>query len=437
MDRVKKKRLMLPNKPGVYIYKDKNKNVIYIGKALSLKKRVASYFYKGVKDRKTLQLVSQIDDLDYIVVMSEFEALLLEAKLIKQYQPKFNIDLKDNKRYLYIAISKEKFPRVFIVRRPEIEEGLLDWYGPFPSARDTREVLKIIRNIFPFRSCKTLPSSPCLYSHIHLCPAPCVNNSNEYKKTITKIRKLLSGQTNKIIKELKKEMILNSQKENFEKAQEIKLQIIALENITQGWKNIPEGLLSIEKIHSRLKKFIIRYSTIDPITITKIEGYDVSNLGKKIIVGSMIAFTKGIPDKSNYRKFKINYDFNLKNKRKNLENQSDTDAMYQIVRRRLNHPEWIYPQLILLDGGKGQISSAFKALKEKNLHDQIPILGLSKKRETIIIPQIENGEIKKWKSVNLSKNSQILKLLQRIRDESHRFAQNYYKTLHKKSTLGI
>jgi excinuclease ABC subunit C len=111
--------------------------------------------------------------------------------------------------------------------------------------------------------------------------------------------------------------------------------------------------------------------------------------------------------------------------------------MYQILRRKLNHPERIYPQIILLDGGKGQISSAFKALKEKNLHDQIPILGLTKRNETIIIPQIENGEIKKWKSVNLSKNSRILKLLQRIRDESHRFAQNYYKNLHRKSTLGI
>lgn len=437
MDSLKEKRKLLPNKPGVYIYKDKKKKVIYIGKALSLKKRVASYFYKGVKDRKTLQLISQIDDLDHIVVMSEFEALLLEAKLIKQYQPKFNIDLKDNKKYIYIALTKEKYPRLFIVRRPEIEEGLLDWYGPFPSSRDTREVLKIIRSVFPFRSCRSLPHSPCLFSHIHLCPAPCVNDLKEYKNTISKIRKLLSGQTSKIIRELKQEMKISSEIENFEKAQEIKMQIIALENITQGWKNIPKDRLDIEKIHSRLKKFIIRYSTIDPITITKIEGYDVSNLGKKIIVGSMVTFTKGVPDKNNYRKFKINFDFNLKDSRRNLDSQSDTEAMYQILRRRLNHPEWIYPQIILLDGGKGQISSAFKALKEKNLHDQIPILGLTKRNEAIIIPQIENGDIKKWKSVNLSKNSRILKLMQRVRDESHRFAQNYYKNLHRKSTLGI
>ncbi len=437
MDSLKEKRIQLPNKPGVYIYKDKNKKVIYIGKALSLKKRVASYFYKGVKDKKTLQLISQIDDLDHIVVMSEFEALLLEAKLIKQYQPKFNVDLKDNKRYIYIALTREKYPRLFIVRRPEIERKLLDWYGPFPSSRDTREVLKIIRNIFPFRSCGILPHSPCLFSHIHLCPAPCVNDLKEYKNTISKIRKLLSGQTSKIIRELKQEMKIFSEMDNFEKAQEIKMQIIALENITRGWKNIPKDRIDIEKIHSRLKKFIIRYSTIDPITITKIEGYDVSNLGKKIIVGSMVAFTKGIPDKNNYRKFKINFDFNHKNSRKNLDIQSDTESMYQILKRRLNHPEWIYPQIILLDGGKGQISSAFKALKEKNLHDQIPILGLTKRNETIIIPQIEKGEIKKWKSVNLSKNSRVLKLLQRIRDESHRFAQNYYKTLHRKSILGI
>jgi len=214
---LKKQISRLPKKPGVYFFKNKNKQVLYIGKALSLRHRVASYFQNGPKDNKTQKLVSQITSLDFIQVNSEFEALILEAKLIKQYQPKYNIQLKDNKKYLYIAISKDSPPRLYIVRRPEITNDIHRWYGPFSSHAATRQILKTVRRIFPFRSCRVLPPSPCLYYHLGLCPAPCINNINKDQQNIEQIKKILSGNTNKLIKDLKQKMDHFSQDLQFEK----------------------------------------------------------------------------------------------------------------------------------------------------------------------------------------------------------------------------
>jgi len=424
MTNLKDKIRKLPKRPGVYIYKDKLGKIIYIGKALSLKNRVTSYFQQKHTDQKTIELVSQINNLQTIEVNSEFEALLLEAKLIKQHKPKYNIQAKDGKSYLYIIISKQFPNRIFASRRPEIENDILSWYGPFPSSREVQEILKTVRRIFPFRSCADLPKRVCLYHHLKLCPGVCLYPNENYPKTIGQIKQMLSGKTSVLIKALKKEMKSDAKALDFEKASVLKLKIDSLQRLTHGWKNIPQENRQVTKAIDGIKKILIRYGGINLLAINKIEGYDVSNLSSQVIVGSMVAFVNGEPDKSQYRKFNLKY---------NLSFQDDPEGIKQTVRRRLNHPEWILPQIILIDGGKTQITSAFSALKEKSLENQIAVVGLTKEEEILIIPAVKFGSISSWKRLQLPRNSESLQLLQYIRDESHRFAQKYYKKLHLKT----
>jgi len=436
--KIKDQLKKLPKKPGVYIFKNSKGKIIYIGKALSLKDRVSSYFKQKHPDPKTLELIANISDLQTILVNSEFEALLLEAKLIKQHQPKYNIQAKDGKSYLYIVIGKDFPNRVFQSRKPELEEKLLDWYGPFPSSREVQEILKTIRRIFPFRSCADLPRRPCLYYHLKLCsgiclfPHPMCEASThrmwegDYRKTITNIRRLLSGKTGSLIKSIEKETNRAVKGLEFEKAGEIKYKIDSLQRLTSGWKNIPGNGRCLNEGIEKIKKILIKYGGVNLLALNKIEGYDVSNLGNQIIVGSMVSFVNGRPDKSQYRKFNLKY---------NLAFQDDPEGIRQIVKRRLNHPEWILPQLILIDGGKTQISAAFTALKEKNLENQVALLGLTKEEEILMIPQIKNRYISTWKRLRLPRNSEALQIFQHVRDESHRFAQKYYKLISSKKSL--
>lgn len=429
---LEKKLKSLPKKPGVYIFRDKAKKIIYIGKALVLKNRVSSYFRQKHKDPKTAELVANIADLEFFIVNSEFEALLLEARLIKQHQPKYNIVQKDSKSYLYIVIGKDFPNRIFTARWGDLNGSQLDWFGPFPSSADAKRILKIVRQILPFRSCKNLPKSPCLYFHIGLCPGVCTLNEQRtmnYEQCIQNIRKLLSGKTNaltKIIKALEKEMKKASRELKFEEAQALKNQIDSLTTLTEGWRTIPVEKRDHAETIQELRKILVKYQGYDPITINKIEGYDVSNLGKDIIVGSMVSFVDGEPETSSYRKFNLKY---------NLEGQDDPEGIKNILRRRLNHTEWLFPQLILVDGGKTQVSAAFEAIKEKNLIGKISLVGIAKQEEIIVIPKIENDKINSWKMLRLSNRHPGLWLLQLVRDESHRFAQNYYRQLHKKSLL--
>lgn len=424
-NKIELKLKLLPQKPGVYIFRNSNKKIIYIGKALSLKHRVKSYFQKGRKDSKTLELVKNINDLKYIVVNSEFEALLLEARLIKQHKPKYNIVQKDSKSYLYIVISKDFPQRIFTARWGELDQSLSAWYGPFPSSQDAKRILNYIRRIFPFRSCKTLPKKTCLYFDLHLCPGVCLDPKN-YEKTVSQIKLVLSGKISSLLKSLIKEMKKSSRDLNFEEAQINKKQIDSLTVLTGGWQSAPQEKQDQLKAILLLRKLLVKYQGFDPVTINKIEGYDVSNLGKDIIVGAMVAFVDGQAEKGLYRKFNLKY---------NLACQNDPEGIRQIIRRRLNHPEWLYPQLILVDGGKTQVSAAFEAVKEHNLEEQISLIGLAKEFETLIIPKIQKNKIAKWNTVKLSRRSPELQLLQSIRDESHRFAQKYYRSLHIKKVL--
>jgi len=426
---LKSKLNELPKKPGVYIFRNSAGKIIYIGKALVLKNRVGSYFKQKHTDPKTIELVTNIADWEFIVVNSEFEALLLEAHLIKQHAPKYNIVQKDSKSYLYIVIGKEYPNRIFTARwteLSELSENILDWYGPFPSSTDARQILKFVRRIFPFRSCKKLPKSPCLYKDLKLCPGVCILSDSTYSKTIRNIKLVLSGKIINLVSLLTKEMKEFSKNFNYEEAQMVKRQIEALQSLTSGWRTVPKEKQDFAKIIFTLRKLIVKYQGFDPTFINKIEGYDVSNLGKTVIVGSMVAFVNGEPEKDSYRKFNMEY---------NLAGPDDPEGIKKLIERRFKHSEWVFPQVILVDGGKTQIGAAFEAIKNAGQVGKISLLGLTKEFETIIIPKIKQEKIVGWQTIRLARRSPELQLLQAIRDEAHRFAQKYYQKLHQKFLL--
>ncbi len=439
---IKNKLKKIPKYPGVYFFKDKNGKIIYIGKALSLKNRIESYFRENQKDLKTKILVSQIADFDFQVVPSEFDALLLEAKLIKEHQPKYNTRLKDNKRYLYIAITKPP-QRIFPLRRPELEKKLDAWFGPFPSSRDIKLVLQTIRKVFPFCSEKKPPKRECFYKHLHLCPGFQKLKTRQYQQQIKHIKQILSGKGSKLLlKNLEKKMKMAAAKNDFEKAQKYKNQFLSLQRLTQNWQTMPSEEKQNSLALTKLRNLIIKYQQIEQTTISKIEAYDVANLGYEIIVGAMVTFINGQPEKSLYRKFNIkktalkrpsaNSQKLIKTERTSANDPAD---LARIIDRRFNHPEWLYPQLILVDGGKSQISAAFKILKKHHLENQISLLGLTKKEEEIILPKIKSGVITGWLPLKYASNNPVLKLLMQLRDEAHRFSQNYYHKLHFKKLL--
>lgn len=426
----------LPKKPGIYIFKDKKRKILYIGKALSLRTRVKNYLTQKRQDPKTKQLLSQVAQIDYQLIHSEFEALLLEAKLIKEHQPKYNLRLKDNKRYLYIVITKAPF-RVFPLRRPELEKDLLDWYGPFPSAASVKEVLQLIRNIIPYCSCPHPLKRQCFYYHLKLCPGWKNLDSRQYHQEIKQIRRVLKGKASFLFKHLGQKMKLAAKKFAFEEAQKCKNQIAHLKKITSGWQSVDTNHWQAAEALFKLKKLLVKHQGISPTTLYKIEGYDVSNLGVGIIVGAMVAFVQGQPDKGLYRKFKLNLLAQSCIARITLGQQNDPESIKQIIRRRLNHPEWLYPQLILVDGAHTQVRAAFEVIKEKSLSGQIAVLGLAKKQETIVVPKILNHQIVSYHLLKYSSRSAVLKLLQQIRDESHRFAQKYYHFLHRQKMIKL
>ena len=419
----------LPTKPGIYLFLNEKNRILYVGKAKNLKKRVNSYFAKYiVLGPKTQILVSQIKRIKTIIVPSEIEALLLEINYIKKYKPKYNIRLTDGKNYPLIRVSTEKYPKILIARRSDDNPpaGGSIYFGPFPNAKEMRIVLKIIRKIFPYQSVPNHPKKMCLYYHLGLCPCPPVFDSvefrKEYKKTIKHIVDFLNGNTKKIIKDLIKERDLLSHSESFEKAKEIQNKINAIEIITGPFYNNtfdpdinPNFMEDLIKKEILDLKEILNKNGVLIKNLERIECYDISNISGTNATGSMVVFTDGEKDSQWYRRFKIR-----------LENKPNDFAMIaEVLKRRLSHPEWPMPNLIIVDGGKGQVSSGLKVLKETN--NQIPLIGLAKREETIITSD--------FKQISLPKNSNALKLIMRIRDEAHRFAVTYHRKLRSKNFL--
>ena len=535
----------LPSRPGVYLFKDNEGKVIYVGKAASLYHRVRSYFSPGTNLPPKLQrLVARISDFETIVTDSEQEALILECNLIKKYRPRYNVSLKDDKTFPYLKIDLDNdWPGVRITRRFHKDKGR--YFGPFASAGSVRKTLRLIRKIFPFRSCNKVitgtDSKPCLEYHIHRCLGPCIGavSKEDYDEVIRQVILFLEGKQELVLRELKHKMKNASQQLQFEKAALLRDQIQAIERVIEGQriaitvkgeqdvialaqtkdlayaeiffirnsKLIGRDYLLVDGIQdeepgqimgSFLKQYyaaalsippviLLQYPVDEPAVITKwlqyqrgapvklhvprqgakkqlldivaenarqglnlyqvkqsaiaepttvleelkdrlclpkipirIEGYDISNIRGSLAVGSMVVFDKGIPRPANYRHFKI----------KTVGGIDDYAMIQEVLRRRFRRftaaeDRWsIVPDLVLIDGGKGHLNAALEVMRELEL-DSIPTASLAKEREEVFIPG-------KSEPVDISQTSAALHLLQRIRDEAHRFALGYHQRLRSK-----
>lgn len=404
----------LPHQPGVYVYKDKTGKVLYVGKAIDLYHRVSSYF-SGEQSEKTSLLVEQIADIETVIVESELESLILEANLIKKYLPLFNVRLTDDKDYLYIAITKDDFPKILTARKKDLKKAKKYW-GPFPSGRTVKETLKSLRRVFPWCSL-SWKTRPCFYYHLSLCPGACVGiiSKKDYQKIIFRFSKFMDGRKNELIAELTKDLTHAATNLQFERAAKIKKTIEGITYMTQPNRvrlylenhNFlqEETRLALEQLKKdlNLKKLPGR-----------IEGYDISNIAGKEATGSMVVLTNGEIDKREYRKFKINPPVGGSGK------PNDVGMMREMIRRRFKHKEWSLPDLIIVDGGRGQVRA---------VNCKLPIFGLAKRMEWLYPPE---GEVLK-----LPRKSLSLKLLQKLRDEAHRFAISYHRHLHRKSILNM
>lgn len=515
----------LPLVPGVYLLKDSADRILYVGKAKSLKKRVKSYF-RGDLDPKTRALMNQFHHLEYMVTDTEKEALILESNLIKKHMPRYNIRLKDDKRYPYIRVTNEKFPRVIITRRV-LDDGSY-YYGPFPEATTLRRLVKFIKALFKVRDCKNM-DGPCLNYQIDLCNAPCDNkiSEEEYKKLVDNVSLFFEGKYDEIMKALKDEMIDAAQNKEFEKAAVLRDQINSVEDVLEkqkmeftrsldqdviasasdeelacvvvfsvrdgkiigkedflmsgaensseekivtaflkqyymGPRHVPSKIILHKDVEDRkliaewlgekrdspvdlevpdhgveyrLARMVsknaqillnhqkeVKGALVDlkkylgiPRIPKRIEAYDISNISGKNAVGSMVVFENGAPKKSSYRRYKIE-----------TEGPDDYAMMKEMLTRRftsLINNQGSEPDLILVDGGKGQLNIALEVFN--NLNVQYPVIGLAKEFEHVFIPQTPSPLI-------LPRNSEALLLLQRIRDEAHRFAITYHKNLRSK-----
>ncbi|HOF50228.1 MAG TPA: GIY-YIG nuclease family protein [Candidatus Colwellbacteria bacterium] len=387
----------LPDTPGVYLMRNSRGEIIYVGKAANLKRRVSSYFTRP-HDSRLEKLVSEIKKIDYRRTDTALEALILEAELIKKYRPFFNIKDKDDKSFLYFEITKEAYPRVMLVRGREAKKG--ERFGPFTSASSVRDAGKILRRIFPWNIHPPEKigkfKRPCFDFEIGLCPGTCVGRADKagYRKNIANLKMFLKGRKKALIKNLEKEMSRASEALDFEKAEKIKRQIFSLNHIQDIALIRDSDLPTGEKVEFR------------------VEGYDVSNISGDSAVGSMAVWENGDLNPNEYRKFRI----------RTIKQADDTGMMKEIIGRRFKN-DWPLPDLILVDGGLGQMSAAKKALAEAGL--KIPILGIAKgpsrKADRII------GVIPKA----VSKND-----LLKLRDEAHRFAIGYHKRLRERKFLG-
>lgn len=421
-----KEKERLPKNSGVYIFKDE-KEILYIGKAVNLKERVKNHFQQPVF-RDNL-FINQTKRIGYLKTDSEIEALILEANLIKKYQPRYNVLWKDNKNYFFLVKSKEEFPKIFLTHQVRNQKIKADSVGPFVDGKALKETIKILRKVFPYRSCKTLPKRACLWYHLDRCLAPCLLESKilEISQIKEKIKKEVQRNANslfevikkgksQVLKNLKKEMLTSVKSRDFEKAARIRDQIFALEKVFFNAKifslEVPkaENWLQIQK---ELKKILNLEKEIN-----RIEAYDVSNIQGQKATGSMVVFSNGLPDKNSYRKFKIRIE----------GSPNDVAMIKEVLRRRLCHQEWPYPELILIDGGKAQLNAVKSVVGEfKNLN--IPLTALAKKENKLFI----EGKKESLFLKNLPR--EIFNLVLQLRDEAHRFALSYHRKLRIKSYL--
>lgn len=473
----------LPETPGVYAFKS-GRTMFYIGKAASIKQRVKSHFHQlGFRDAL---FISKVKKISYIKTNSEIEALLLEAKLIKKYQPKFNVLWRDDKNYFYVGVTKEDFPRIFITHQPKILEPKpyppaatspeevkysnlkTTLVGPFVDGKALKLALKTLRKVFHYRSCKTLPKRPCLWHELHCCPGPCLLKPKEIpllhsrnilaekvremrrvcQKDASNLVKVLQGRRVRVLKSLEEEMRVFSKAQEFEKAAKLRDQITALESIiqhthvfqelptkeNQDWLRTEKKLRKIlepKNLSTERKNGVFlraRRGFFQEIKrIKRIEGYDVSNIRGQEAAGAMAVFENGEPNKKEYRKFKI----------KITGKPNDIAMLKEVLSRRFQHLEWKFPELILVDGGKAQLNIALDVLNQRKSgyphtklcrgKTSINVFALAKRKNELYL---ENRR----RPLGLEKlPKEISNLILHLRDEAHRFAIAYHRELRKKA----
>lgn len=488
----------LPKLPGVYMYLNEKQQVLYVGKAKVLKNRVLSYFnnYEKLSD-KIKQMIFEAQALKYFTVDTEIEALILETNLIKKYKPKYNTLMKDDKNYVFVRFEKirkanqkpptpqsvyQDFPKITITRK-KVDDGAI-YFGPFPNAYPIKRVLRQLRKIFPYCThrkfayqkssnpliVETSLKKPCFYYHIGLCKGACagLESKKDYCKRYKQILRFFEGDKHKILKELETEMKKYAKKQEYEKASQIRdtirdinyatSNIVVEENfddivVEEYLKNLRDSAIDdlIEKLKFPKDK-LIKHKNF------RIECYDISNLMGTNAVGSMVVQIDGIATPKLYRRFKIRYkntpdDFlmlqevlarRLKNfieSKKNSLNNLPSKLKNKMKKWSTDESFSQKPDLIIIDGGKGQLSSVYEILKLFELDKDIPVIGLAKREEEIFKIKNQFGERKseldsKFERIVLPRSSESLYLIQRIRDEAHRFAKKYHTYLRNKNLIG-
>ena len=459
--KIQKKLKNLPDTPGIYLFYNFKKELVYVGKATSLKSRVRSYFNSGNKTSRPIEaLIHEVADIKWKEADSVLEAIIMEANHIKKYQPKYNVDGKDDKSWNYIVITKDEYPRVETVRQHELENvrntkdtklrKFNEVFGPYPGL-NTKETLKLLRKIFTYSTCQSKKAKkqeskkvkPCFYYQLGQCLGVCTGeiSSTEYKaKVIRPLKTFLGGRQKQLIKSLEVKMRKESKLENFEEAARLRNQISALQRIhdvallNKSFVDTPSGLRPAPPKPSPGRPAVVSTSprgrgenSDSRKEVIRIEGYDISNFGATGKVGSMVVFEFGEAKKKDYRKFKI----------KSVVGQSDVDCLEEVLERRLRHAKskeqgtknkkdfWPLPQVFLIDGGKPQVNRAKKVLKDNKV--DVPVVGIAKgpdRKKNEFILGSKNKDFVKWVYSNQ-------KLLIAVRDEAHRFAIAYQRKLRK------
>jgi excinuclease ABC subunit C len=435
-EKLEKKLSELPKQPGVYLYKNKARQIIYVGKAAVLRNRVRQYFQKSRPlDPKTEALVAEIVDVEWITVESEMDALFLEAELVRRYMPRYNILLRDDKSTAYVRITyKNDHPTVTITRRPLDDDAL--YFGPYFNANNVKRALHYLRRAFPYSThATTIPKRACLQYHLGLCPGLEEDKTSleDYRATLKRLMAYLKGERVKLVKQIEKEMKIASKQQDFEGAAKLRNQLFALKGLTKQIIFSDKEFMDISKDEGLAELSDILGLANPP---KRIEGYDISHMSGTDNVASMVVFTNGIPNKAAYRKFKMR-----------LPGNDDFAHMREAISRRVsekNQKDWGLPDLFLIDGGKGQLAAALSARDEAGL-SHIPMIGLAKREEEIVIDPaksavtLNQGKVAELLAsqtfseafvlTRLPHSHPTVKLLQRIRDESHRFAVSYHTVL--------
>ena len=422
----------LPTGPGVYLMKDEDARVIYIGKAVNLRSRVGSYFTTAAaQEMRTAGLVPEIRDVEVIETESEVDALLLEARLIKDVQPKFNQELKDDKTFPYLEVFvREDFPRVEFTRTPQDRGTRL--YGPFTNAKQLRGAIAVLQRIFRFRTCSLDIDDgderwewfrPCLLASIDQCTAPCNLriSKEDYRRDIRRLQTFLDGGRVKLMRELDREMQQASAEKLYEKAARIRDEIQALEDL--DLRGDLEEHAQPEVFYVDPKRGLSGLKQVFGLEETprRIEGVDIAHLQGGQTVASLVQFIDGLPFKHGYKRYRI----------RSVDGVDDYGSIREVVSRRLGRLAQegeAFPDILLIDGGKGQLNAALEAMEVIGVDPPFTI-SLAKREEEVYVP----GEAEPRR---LSRHGFGLRLLQYVRDEAHRFAQHYHHILRRKSTLG-